>query len=292
MGSSSFFMEREVGFVYNASGGIQSPLMTTTTLKCIVRYDGTNFAGWQRQNNARTVQGVLEQCLSRIADRDVSIQGAGRTDAGVHALGQVFSCRWFGRVPDRLSHAVSGMLSPEVRLLSVEPVAPSFNARFDAQWKRYVYAFCFQRDHDPFAARYAWHVPYAVDMDRFNQGLHHFIGEHDFAGFQSAGSQMKNTVRTLYSATLTRGGVCGPNDMPALWRLDICGNGFLYKMVRNICGTLVDVARGRFALDFIQESLERGSPFLGHCAPAHGLALAEVHYESYGQNLISMGNLP
>ncbi len=262
--------------------------MNQHTLKCIARYDGTHFAGWQRQPGERTVQGEIERVFSRIANTDIAIQGAGRTDAGVHALGQVFSCRWPGEPPERLSHAASRMLAPEIRIVSVETTTPEFNARFSARWKRYVYAFDFSRAPDPFSARYSWHVPYKVDLALMEQSLDLFVGTHDFAGFQSAGNQMKNTTRTLYAAELLRGGFCGPTDADNLFRIELTGNGFLYKMVRNICGTLVEVARGRFTPDVIERALAKGGPFRGHCAPPCGLALAEVVYEPHASETAPM----
>lgn len=255
------------------------PENMSTTLKCVVRYDGTDFAGWQRQPGRRTVQGALEDALSRIAAAKVAIQGAGRTDAGVHALGQVFSCRWPGEPPARLAYALSKMLGPEIRIESLEPAPPQFNARFDALGKRYIYAFDFNRRPDPFSARYAWHVPYALDLDLFQSALAGVIGCHDFAGFQSAGNQMQHTVRTIFSAVFNKGGLCGATDAHGLYRVELTGDGFLYKMVRNICGTLVEVARGRFPSNAVSYMLYAGGAFHGHCAPAQGLALAEVFYD-------------
>ena len=259
--------------------------MTTTTLKCTVRYDGTDFAGWQRQDGQRTVQGELEDALSRIASVRVAIQGAGRTDSGVHALGQVFSCRWPGTPPERLAHAVSQMLGPAIRIESVERAAPDFNARFDATYKRYVYSFDFNRCPDPFLSHYAWHVPYRMDMAVVEHCLGLIVGRHDFAGFQSAGSQMKSTVRTVYKAALHGGGLCATEDATGLYKIEMVGDGFLYKMVRNLCGTVIEAGRGRFTPDFITETLARGGPFLGLCAPAHGLALARVYYEPVPDSL-------
>lgn len=258
--------------------------MNHTTLKGIVRYDGTDFSGWQRQPGRRTVQGELERAFSRLADTKVAIQGAGRTDAGVHALGQVFSCRWPGNVPVRLAHATSRMLAPEIRVDTIEAAADDFNARFGAKWKRYVYAFDFGRSPDPLSARYTWHVPYNVDLELLQDALKLFVGTHDFSGFQSAGSQMRDTVRTLYEARLVPGGFCSTQGTGNLYRIELVGNGFLYKMVRNISGTLIEVARGRFTTDFIKETLAAGGPFRGHCAPPQGLALAEVHYEPYDKD--------
>jgi tRNA pseudouridine38-40 synthase len=253
--------------------------MTEITLKCIVRYDGTDFAGWQRQKSRRTVQEELERALSRIASREIVIQGAGRTDSGVHAVGQVFSCHWPGPPPKRLALAVSQMLSPAIRIEQMEEVPSDFNARFDALYKRYTYTFDFNRCPDPFLARYVWHVPYTVDLILVQQCLSLIIGEHDFSGFQSAGSQMKNTIRTIYKAVLRPGGPFVPEDTKNIYTIEMTGNGFLYKMVRNLCGTLIEIGRGRFTRDFIINALERGGPFRGLCAPARGLVLAEVHYK-------------
>ncbi len=249
------------------------------TLKGIVRYLGTNFSGWQIQDDRRTVQGEIEAALSRIASEPVRIQGAGRTDAGVHALGQVFSCEWpRPEVPPQLSHALSRMLEPEIQICHLAPVDSEFNARFSAKAKRYCYTFNFSREMDPFSAPYTWQVPYAVDLDLIESLLPQLEGTHDFAGFQSTGCQMKTTVRTLYSVKFHRGGVVGPIDSKNLWHIEFFGNGFLYKMVRNLSGTLIEIGRGRFGPEFIGEALASGGPFVGHCAPPQGLVMKEVLY--------------
>lgn len=254
----------------------------TTTLKGTVRYLGTHFHGWQIQDNGRTVQGEIEAAMSRIASQPVRIQGAGRTDAGVHALGQVFSCEWPRPLSPTLRHALCRMLEPEIAITHLEPAAPDFNARFSARAKRYAYTFHFSREMDPFCAPYSWQVPYAVDLDRVAALLPQLEGEHDFAGFQSTGSQMKTTVRNLYEVRLVRGALIGPACGENLWRLELYGDGFLYRMVRNIAGTLVEIGRGRFGPEFINQALASGGPFLGHCAPPQGLALKEVHYGEEG----------
>lgn len=250
----------------------------TYTLKGTVRYLGTNFHGWQAQERLRTVQGDIEAAMSRIASEPIRIQGAGRTDAGVHALGQVFSCTWPRPVPPSLRHALCRILEPEIEITRLEPVPADFNARFSAKSKRYCYTFNFSREMDPFSAPYSWQVPYRMDLDLIASLLPQLEGEHDFAGFQSTGSQMKTTVRNLFGLRLQRGGVIGPTDSQHLWHLEFFGDGFLYKMVRNISGTLVEIGRGRFGPDFIAEALASGGPFLGHCAPPQGLVLKEVHY--------------
>lgn len=248
------------------------------TLRGTIRYDGSAFHGWQRQPGARTVQGVLETALSRIASEPVTVQGAGRTDAGVHALGQVFSCRWPKPLHATLRHALCVMLGPEVRVTDLREADESFNARFSAIGKKYAYSLEFAPEADPFASRHAWHVPYTLDLDLLRSLLPRVTGERDFAGFQSTGSQMKSTVRTLHSVQLLRGGVFTPCDNDRLWRIEYHGDGFLYKMVRNLTGTLIEITRGRFPREFLDECLHSGGPFRGHCAPAHGLALVEVYY--------------
>jgi len=250
------------------------------TLLAICRYDGTDFAGWQRQRNGLSIQQAIEDALRRLAGVPVVIQGAGRTDAGVHALGQAFSFCWPREHLPRLRHALNDMLAPRIRIDRMLQVSPGFNARFRAVSKRYAYAFDLSRYADPLSARYAWHVPYPLDLDKIRRCLAILPGKKDFAGFQSAGNQMKSTVRTLYSAELLPGGWNGARDNDRLWRVEFHGDGFLYRMVRNICGTLIEIGRGRFPESFMGEQLEQGAPFLGHCAPPHGLALMEVQYDS------------
>ena len=249
------------------------------TLKAIVRYDGTGFAGWQVQPDTRTVQGEIEQALSRIASRPIRIHGAARTDAGVHALGQVFSCLWPGELdPVRLRRSLSSMLGPEIRIKQVENADSNFHARFSALSKRYAYSLALAEEPDPFSARYAWCIPWPVDMARIEELSRHLTGEHDFAGLQCTGSSVETTRRTLHSVTVHRGGVMGPQDAADLWRIEFHGNGFLYKMVRNITGTLVDIARGAIPEHRLDELVNSPGPFHGHTAPAHGLTLVEVAY--------------
>lgn len=251
-----------------------------TTLKAVVRYDGTDFAGWQVQPGYRTVQGELEGALSKMASRRVVIHGSGRTDAGVHALGQVFSCRWPEEAPDcaRLRRALSGMLGPEIRVTSVEPAPDHFHAQRSAVGKRYAYVMSLAREPDPFSARYAWCHRWGLDLGRLERLSQMVVGTHDFAGFQSSGSSVGSTVRTLFSVELKRGGVAGPCDDQDLWRLEFHGNGFLYKMVRNLVGALVDVARNQRPETFLHERLIAAAPYQGHTAPARGLFLMSVDY--------------
>ena len=248
-------------------------------LKATVRYHGAGFAGWQVQPGQRTVQGEIEGALSQIASQRITIHGAGRTDAGVHALGQVFSFHW-PMPPDheRLRRSVSKMLGPEIRVESIEVVAADFHARYSAVSKRYAYVIALSREPDPLSAQYAWCVPWPVKVARVRELAQRMVGEHDFAGFQCSGASVQSTVRTLHAVEVLEGGVVAPFDAAGLWRIEFYGSGFLYKMVRNITSMLVDVARGKLPEERLDELLASRGPYRGHTAPAHGLTLVEVTY--------------
>ena len=249
------------------------------TLKAVVRYDGTRFAGWQVQPGQVTVQEDLETALATIAGETIRITGAGRTDAGVHALGQVFSCGWPDGVAwEGLQRSLSKMLGPEVRIESVEAVSAAFNALRSAVAKRYAYVLYDALHPDPFSHRYAWSVPKGVDWAVVQRLSRAVEGTHDFAGFCASGSSVKTTVRTVHSVRLCEGPLIGPVGAGNYWRLEFHGEGFLYKMVRNLVGTLIDIARGHTPESRLDELLHAPAPYHGFTAPAHGLFLAKVEY--------------
>lgn len=249
-------------------------------IKCVVRYDGTDFSGWQVQPDRRTVQGTLQDALSTVAGQAIDIAGAGRTDAGVHALGQVFSCEWPSTVPlERLRRSLSKMLAPEIRVESAEEAAPDFHAGYSAKGKRYLYSVCTSPEPDPFARGYAWCFPWEIDRAEFQSLANMAVGEHDFAGFRGSRASSKTTVRTIHSIEVRPGGVVGPLDREDMWHVEFYGTGFLYKMVRNLMGSLVDIARGRLSKEQIVEQLNSPGPYQGSTAPAGGLFMAEVLYD-------------
>lgn len=248
-------------------------------LKGIIRYDGAGFAGWQVQPGLRTVQGVIEEALSTMARRPIRVVAAGRTDAGVHALGQVISCPWDGdQDVDRIRRSLSQLVGPDIRVESIEDAPEDFHATYSAKAKRYAYVFCTAPEPDPFSARYAWHPPYAIDRDLFKRMAQRLVGENDFAGFCSQGSSTKTTVRAIYSVTTREGGIVGPSDARDLWRVEFHGNAFLYKQVRNMVGTLVDIARGHLPPERLDAVLNAPRPYRGFSVPAHGLFLVSVDY--------------
>jgi tRNA pseudouridine38-40 synthase len=249
-------------------------------IKVVVRYDGYGFAGWQVQPGQRTIQSEIERAMEIIAGYPVKITGSGRTDSGVHALGQVFSCRVPRCIPnDRLRRSLSRMLHPEMRIDSVDDVDDSFDARWSACGKRYAYAISLASESDPFSRCFSWRQRPTFDVERMAELAQRFVGEHDFAGFQcSKAAPARTTIRRVRSITLHKGGFVGPCDAPGLYHFMFHGNGFLYKMVRNLVGTLVDVTSGVKPESWIEARLNAPGPYLGYTAPAWGLALIEVEY--------------
>lgn len=252
---------------------------TGRLVRGVVRYDGTGFAGWQIQPHDRTVQGELQRALTLIGRRPIKVLGASRTDAGVHALGQVFAFRWEGEIRlERLRHSLSMILGPEIRVERLELAPAGFHPRFDATAKRYAYAVCLQNEPDPFAARYSWQFRWGCDRDLLASLLARLVGTRDFAGFQSSGADVEHTVRTIHSIRCLHGPVIGPIDNPRILCLEFYGDGFLYKMIRNITGTVMTIARGKIPESALDERLSAAGPYRGYTAPACGLTLLEVEY--------------
>ncbi len=238
-------------------------------------YDGGSYAGWQRQENARSVQQTVEEALAKLTGERVSITGASRTDAGVHALGQAAHFDTASRVPpERFSFALNAMLPADIRVLTSGQASPTFHARYHALGKTYRYCI----DNAPVACvlvRHARaHVPHRLDDARMREALLPVLGMHDFTGLCASGSVIKDKVRTVSVASLER-------DGDGL-TLTISGDGFLYNMVRIIAGTLIDVGRGKLAPDALKRAIENKNRRLaGATAPAHGLCLMKVEYEGW-----------
>jgi tRNA pseudouridine38-40 synthase len=248
--------------------------------RAIVRYAGTRFSGWQIQLGERTVQGDIMGALERISGCPVPVHGASRTDAGVHALAQVCSFHWPASADvDKLRRSLSSMLSPDIRIEALDIAPAEFHARKSAKAKRYSYVFDTGREPDPFLAPFVWTAHRDTDVDLLREICGRLEGEHDFAGFESSRAAPKHsTVRTLYRVSLEEGGVVFHAGAKNLWRLEYFGNGFLYKMVRNMTGTLMDIARGHHPQSRLADVLAMAGPYHGYTAPAHGLTLMEVLY--------------
>jgi tRNA pseudouridine38-40 synthase len=248
------------------------------TLKLTLQYDGTDFVGWQRQARGTSIQQLLEEAIARIEGQSVPVVGAGRTDAGVHALGQVASARMDHPIAlDALQRALNAMLPEAVRVTRVECADEAFHARYSATSKTYRYVIWTDAVLSPFAARYAWQVGGPLDVAAMRDAAARLVGRHDFAAFRASGSSVKTTIRTI-AASAFRDGI-GGFDVPALLAYDITGDGFLRHMVRNIVGTLVEVGRGRFQAETIETLLASGHRHeAGPTAPARGLWLVKVDY--------------
>jgi tRNA pseudouridine38-40 synthase len=237
-------------------------------------YDGTEYAGWQTQPGVRTVQETVERAASRISgDRPVRVRGAGRTDAGVHARQQVADASLATRLDDEeLLRALRGLLPPDVRPLRVTSVQPDFHARILALSKTYRYRLDRTSCGDPFLARFALHQPRPMDRAALEESLSRLPGRRDWAGFAGAASEVENTVRDLSEASYVE-------PAPGLGVFTFTADGFLNHMVRNLVGTLLEIARGRFSPDRIDEVLQTGDRRLaGPTAPARGLCLERVRY--------------
>ncbi|MEQ1728810.1 MAG: tRNA pseudouridine(38-40) synthase TruA [Vicinamibacterales bacterium] len=248
-------------------------------LKLTIAYDGTGLVGWQRQPTGTSVQALLEEALAPIAGGPVAVAGAGRTDAGVHALAQVASVALARVVTMRAVVQSANMyLPPAVRVLAAEEVDPAFHARFDAVAKRYRYRLWNSRVLDPFERSYAWHLPGPpLDVAAMNAAAARLIGTHDFAAFKGAGTDVETSVRSIFASAVNES---GEPDHGRLLTYEVRGNGFLRHMVRSIAGTLVEVGRGRRPVSSIDELLTlRDRASVGRTAPAYGLFLVAVEYK-------------
>jgi tRNA pseudouridine38-40 synthase len=245
------------------------------TLSLTLAYEGTAFAGWQRQADARSVQGVVEDALAAIDQRPVTLVAAGRTDAGVHARGQVASADVVNQlVPSVLVRALNVRLPDDVRVVSVADARPGFDARREARAKVYQYTLALGADPGPFVRRVVWHVPQPLDVASMSRAAAALVGEHDFAAFQAAGGDVRTSVRRLLVSRV----VDAPGT-PRYLRYQVIGTGFLRHMVRNIVGTLVDIGKGRWAADEMEAILaSRTRGRAGMTAPASGLVLERVIY--------------
>ena len=253
------------------------------TLKLTIAYDGSDFAGWQRQANARSVQAEVEDAIARIEKAPITVLGAGRTDAGVHAAAQVASVRVeCDMTPDALQRALNAILPADVRLIAIEEQASAFNARHDARSKTYHYWIWNGIAIPPALRRQAWHVPQALDVGAMRTAAAALVGEHDFAAFQGTGSDIKTTIRRILVSRVCEVDVShlvASTSPDCLLRYEVTGTGFLRHMVRNIVGTLVDVGRRRRpSRDVAAILASRQRQNASATAPPHGLILWKVEY--------------
>ena len=253
------------------------------TIKLTLSYDGTDYVGWQRQARGHSIQGELERALAEVEGRPVAVVGAGRTDAGVHAFGQVASVQLAHRIETPvLVRAINAKLPADIRLLAAETVAAGFHARYAARKKLYRYNLTSGPVASPFTLRYAWHIREPLDVGAMREAAARFPGRHDFAAFQAVGTEVASTVRTVHSVAVEPGATAFPAGAavasPAL-TVEVAGDGFLRHMVRIIVGTMIEVGAGRVEASAIPAIMaSRARERAGPTAPPHGLFLVAVDY--------------
>jgi len=243
--------------------------------KAIISYDGTDFAGFQRQNDTRTVQGELEKTLTKMNSGNfVDVQGSGRTDAGVHALGQVIHFDLpQGRPVEKLRFALDTQSPEDISVRLIEQVADDWHSRYAPHEKTYEFHLEIGKPRSPFKRRYASYFPYPLDIALMQEVIKELEGTHDFTGFTATGTSVEDKVRTIYQAELDY------QMEENLLIFTFAGNGFLYKQIRNMVGTLIKIGNGRFPQNRIQEILEKQDRQLaGPTAHPEGLFLKEVRY--------------
>jgi tRNA pseudouridine38-40 synthase len=243
-------------------------------IKLLIEYDGTNYKGWQIQKNAPSIQEEIVKAIYKITGESIDLNGSGRTDAGVHARGQVANFVTSSNIrEDRFADALNSVLPEDIVIKRSEEVSLDFHARFSAKGKKYSYTLYNSKYPPAIGRNYVYHVRYCdkLDIEKMVEGSRYFIGTHDFAGFMSAGSNVKDTVRTIYSIDFHNEG--------SKIRIEYIGNGFLYNMVRIITGTLLYCGLSRIDVTKLDEIiLSKDRVKAGITIPAKGLCLEEVYY--------------
>jgi tRNA pseudouridine38-40 synthase len=244
--------------------------------RLIIEYDGSDFHGWQVQTGARTVQATLEEALARLLGHPARAAAAGRTDAGVHASGQVVCFRSERELPLATVRRALNALTPyDLVVRAVDAVPDDFDARRAARRRRYAYRIWNRPEASPFWRRYAWHIPWALDLEAMRRGAAQIVGEHDFSSFRASGCDALHPVRRVLRSELER------RDNLVVYSIE--ATAFLRHMVRNIIGTLVEIGSGRRSADVAALLAARDRTLAAATAPAHGLCLEEIRYDEPGR---------
>lgn len=241
-------------------------------IRLLIEYDGTMYAGWQEQKNKKSLQGTIQEAIKKLTKEEIIIAASGRTDAGVHALGQVANFFTKSTIPaERFAMAINYHLPRDIVILKSEEVSTEFHSRYHSKGKTYIYRIENRKIPSPFERNRSYLVKKELDFEKMKRESQKFIGTHDFIAFRSTGSSAKTTIRTIYRLDLKKEG-----DMIIM---EIEGNGFLYNMVRIIAGTLVDIGKGRITegVESILKSKDRARA--GNTAHSCGLFLKKVFYD-------------
>ncbi|MEG0641513.1 MAG: tRNA pseudouridine(38-40) synthase TruA [Clostridium sp.] len=241
-------------------------------IKLIIEYDGTNYCGWQKQKHDKTVQGTIEKAIKKITNEDVDLLGSSRTDAGVHARGMVANFKTESRVKaEKFREAINSKLPEDISIICSELAPEEFHARYDSVGKTYSYRIVNRYENVALQKDYLLHVKDELDREKMKEACQYFIGMHDFKAFRSKGSSVKTSVRTIKELYIEELG----NEI----KVTITADGFLYNMVRIIVGTLIQVGRGKIAVDEVKGIIEQGvRRKSGPCVAPNGLVLEKVYY--------------
>ncbi|MBP3431434.1 MAG: tRNA pseudouridine(38-40) synthase TruA [Clostridia bacterium] len=240
--------------------------------KLTIEYDGANFFGWQKQAGRRTVQGEIEKAISTMTDEEVTLEGSGRTDRGVHALGQVANFKMENPIPaKKIKGVLNNLLPADIRILKVEEVEISFHARFACKRKTYRYVVQVGGQRSALDCQFLAFFPYSVDLQKMTDAAKLLIGKHNFKGFCSADTNVTNFEREIFDISIKKVG--------KKFAFEVTGSGFLYNMVRIIVGTLLDVGRGMLTCEDVKKALDTGErKHAGKTMEACGLYLKKVEY--------------
>lgn len=241
-------------------------------VKFLVAYDGTNYHGFAKQKNAKTIQEVLEKAIFELTKQHIEVIGSGRTDTGVHAKGQCCIVDLETSIPiERLGKALNSKLPEDIVVRELEEVQSDFHPRFCVKKKTYRYQILNSPQKDPFVGRYAYFYPYELDIEKMKEAAKYIVGTHDFKCFCASGATVKTTERTVYSLEITK--------IDDMIQIDICGNGFLYNMVRIIAGTLIEIGRGKISPNLVHEMIKSKDRMkAGPTAPPTGLMMLDIKY--------------
>lgn len=239
-----------------------------------IEYDGTNYSGWQIQPNARSVQEEIMKALKKITNEEIKLNASGRTDAGVHAKGQVANFYLNASIPtNRIVPALNSNLTQDITVLNAKEVPLDFHARYSAESKKYLYNIYNSSTRSSLLRNYSYHVTNKLSISKMENAAKKLIGTHDFKAFMSSGSSVQDTIRTIYTIKIDKhnNNIC----------LSFHGNGFLYNMVRIIVGTLIEIGTDRRPVEEIEQILlSKDRKNAGHTAPPQGLLLEKVYYPS------------
>ena len=241
-------------------------------IKLTIEYDGTLYSGWQKQNNAKTIQETIEKALSKILKAEVSITGSSRTDSGVHAKGMIANFFTDSRIPaEKFREAINTKLPDDIAIIKSEEVDLEFHARYLSKGKTYCYTIINRYEKVALYKNYSHHVREKLDLELMNKCCKMFIGKHDFSAFKTAGSSVKTSVRTISDLHIEK-----EDDFIKIY---VTADGFLYNMVRIIVGTLIEVGQNKRSIETVKKAINScNREDAGYCVPPNGLILEKVYY--------------